>query len=129
MMQKVDAGGLFSSWKECAALSPHNQKEEVYNDVTEDVCTFLSQRQAASAVSVAKDNIWIDPGLAYEKCPTQYWPAKGLTVVALGYPVLFWDFSSYELIYQWKYPSYILTRGQMPYLAMLYLLSWSIVCA
>ena len=26
----------------------HNQKEEVYNDVTEDVCTFLSQRAQAA---------------------------------------------------------------------------------
>ena len=52
----------------------HNQKEEVYNDVTEDVCTFLSQRaQAALEAGVVKDNIWIDPGFGFaKKCPTQY---------------------------------------------------------
>ena len=70
----------------------HNQKEEVYNDVTEDVCTFLSQRaQAALEAGVAKDNIWIDPGFGFEKNVQHNIDLlKGLDkVVALGYPVLF----------------------------------------
>ena len=46
----------------------HNQKEEKYNDVTENVCTFLSQRtQAALEAGVAKENIWIDPGFGFAK--------------------------------------------------------------
>ena len=70
----------------------HNQKEEVYNDVTEDVCTFLSQRaQAALEAGVAKDNIWIDPGFGFAKNVQHNIDLlKGLDkVVALGYPVLF----------------------------------------
>ena len=71
----------------------HNQKEEVYNDVTEDVCTFLSQRaQAALEAGVAKDNIWIDPGFGFFGKNVQHNIdlLKGLDkVVALGYPVLF----------------------------------------
>ena len=70
----------------------HNQKEEVYNDVTEDVCTFLSQRaQAALETGVAKDNIWIDPGFGFAKNVQHNIDLlKGLDkVVALGYPVLF----------------------------------------
>ena len=46
----------------------HNQKEEKYSDVTENVCTFLSQRtQAALEAGVAKENIWIDPGFGFAK--------------------------------------------------------------
>ena len=70
----------------------HNQKEEVYNDVTEDVCTFLSQRaQAALEAGVVKDNIWIDPGFGFAKNVQHNIDLlKGLDkVVALGYPVLF----------------------------------------
>lgn len=70
----------------------HNQKEEVYNDVTEDVCTFLSQRaQAALEAGVAKDNIWIDPGFGFAKNVQHNIDLlKGLDkVVTLGYPVLF----------------------------------------
>ena len=70
----------------------HNQKEEVYNDVTEDVCTFLSQRaQAALEAGVAKDNIWIDPGFGFAKNVQHNIDLlKGLDkVVDLGYPVLF----------------------------------------
>ena len=70
----------------------HNQKEEVYNDVTEDVCTFLSQRaQTALEAGVAKDNIWIDPGFGFAKNVQHNIDLlKGLDkVVALCYPVLF----------------------------------------
>lgn len=38
----------------------HNQKEEVYNDVTEDVCTFLSQRAQASLGSRCGQGQYMD---------------------------------------------------------------------
>ena len=53
-----------SAEKNVPIILMHNQKEEKYNDVTENVCTFLSQRtQAALEAGVAKENIWIDPAL------------------------------------------------------------------
>lgn len=78
--------------KDVPIILTHNQKEEVYNDVTEDVCAFLNQRaQAALEAGVAKENIWIDPGFGFAK-NVQHNIAllKGLDkVVGLGYPVLF----------------------------------------
>ena len=66
--------------------------EEKYNDVTENVCTFLSQRtQAALEAGVAKENIWIDPGFGFAKNVQHNIDLlRGLDkVVGLGYPVLF----------------------------------------
>ena len=55
-----------SAEKNVPIILMHNQKEEKYNDVTENVCTFLSQRtQAALEAGVAKENIWIDPGFGF----------------------------------------------------------------
>ena len=82
--------------KDVPIILMHNQKEEVYNDVTEDVCAFLNQRaQAALEAGVAKENIWIDPGFGFAKNVQHNIDLlKGLDkVVELGYPVLFWDFS------------------------------------
>ncbi len=46
----------------------HNQKEEKYSDVTENVCTFLSQRtQAALEAGVAKENIGLILALVFLK--------------------------------------------------------------
>lgn len=70
----------------------HNQKEEVYQDVTQDVCDFLSARaQAAIDAGVPKDNIWIDPGFGFPKSVQHNMELlKGLDrVCQLGYPVLF----------------------------------------
>lgn len=70
----------------------HNQKEEVYQDVTQDVCDFLSARaQAAIDAGVPKDNIWIDPGFGFAKSVQHNMELlKGLDCVCqLGYPVLF----------------------------------------
>ena len=79
--------------KDVPIILTHNQKEEVYNDVTEDVCAFLNQRaQAALEAGVAKENIWIDPGFGFAKNVVQHNIdlLKGLDkVVELGYPVLF----------------------------------------
>ena len=78
--------------KDVPIILMHNQKEEVYNDVTEDVCAFLNQRaQAALEAGVAKENIWIDPGFGFAKNVQHNIDLlKGLDkVVELGYPVLF----------------------------------------
>lgn len=78
--------------KDVPIILMHNQKEEIYNDVTEDVCAFLNQRaQAALEAGVAKENIWIDPGFGFAKNVQHNIDLlKGLDkVVELGYPVLF----------------------------------------
>lgn len=79
--------------KDVPIILMHNQKEEIYNDVTDDVCAFLNQRaQAALEAGVAKENIWIDPGFGFAKNNVQHNIdlLKGLDkVVELGYPVLF----------------------------------------
>nr|CAC39313.1 dihydropteroate synthase [Streptococcus pyogenes] len=70
----------------------HNQKEEVYQEVTQDVCDFLSARaQAAIDAGVPKDNIWVDPGFGFPKSVQHNMELlKGLDhVCQLGYPVLF----------------------------------------
>ena len=81
-----------SAEKNVPIILMHNQKEEKYNDVTENVCTFLSQRtQAALEAGVAKENIWIDPGFGFAKNVQHNIDLlRGLDkVVGLGYPVLF----------------------------------------
>ncbi|MGT2935653.1 dihydropteroate synthase [Streptococcus castoreus] len=70
----------------------HNQDEEVYHNVTQDVCDFLSVRaQAALDAGVPKDNIWLDPGFGFAKSVQNNIDLlKGLEQVCqLGYPVLF----------------------------------------
>ncbi|EFM33564.1 dihydropteroate synthase [Streptococcus pyogenes ATCC 10782] len=70
----------------------HNQDEEVYQEVTQDVCDFLGNRaQAALDAGVPKNNIWIDPGFGFAKSVQQNTELlKGLDrVCQLGYPVLF----------------------------------------
>ena len=57
----------------------HNQKEEKYSDVTENVCTFLSQRTQAALEAGFSKNVQHNIDLL-----------RGLDkVVGLGYPVLF----------------------------------------
>ncbi|HER9928699.1 TPA: dihydropteroate synthase [Streptococcus pyogenes] len=70
----------------------HNQDEEVYQEVTQDVCDFLGNRaQAALDAGVPKNNIWIDPGFGFAKSVQQNTELlKGLDrVCQLGYHVLF----------------------------------------
>ncbi|MGT2928878.1 dihydropteroate synthase [Streptococcus dentasini] len=70
----------------------HNQKDEIYKDITQDVADFLTQRaQAALEAGVPKENIWIDPGFGFAKNAQQNLDLlKGLDrITGLGYPVLF----------------------------------------
>lgn len=78
--------------KDVPIILMHNQEDEVYGDVTQDVCDFLSQRaQAAVEAGVARDKIWLDPGFGFAKNEAQNIDLlKGLDrVTSLGYPVLF----------------------------------------
>ena len=66
--------------------------EKSYDDVTQDVCDFLSERvQVAREAGVPEENIWIDPGFGFPKNEAQNIELlKGLErVTSLGYPVLF----------------------------------------
>lgn len=70
----------------------HNQEEEVYQNVTQEVCDFLSERaKLALEKGVPKENIWIDPGFGFAKNAEQNLELlKGLEAVCqLGFPVLF----------------------------------------
>ncbi len=70
----------------------HNQSEETYDDVTQDVCNFLAQRALVARESgVPADYIWLDPGFGFAKNVAQNTALlKGLDKVCqLGYPVLF----------------------------------------
>lgn len=70
----------------------HNQEEEVYSDVTKDVCQFLAERaNLALEKGLAIENIWIDPGFGFAKNVEQNTDLlKGLEEVCqLGFPVLF----------------------------------------
>lgn len=70
----------------------HNQEEERYTNVVEDVCKFLEERaEQALAAGLSKENIWIDPGFGFAKNVEQNIDLlKGLDQVCqLGYPVLF----------------------------------------
>lgn len=70
----------------------HNQKEEHYENVTEEVCSSLLERaNAALEAGVKKENIWLDPGFGFAKSVQHNLELlKGLDKVTnLGYPVLF----------------------------------------
>lgn len=70
----------------------HNQTEEIYEDITAEVCDFLSARaQAALDAGVKADKIWLDLGFGFAKNPQHNIDLlKGLDQVCkLGYPVLF----------------------------------------
>jgi dihydropteroate synthase len=68
------------------------QAEPRYDDVTAEVARFLAARaEAAMAAGVAREKIWLDPGIGFGKHMTRHnLPLlKGLgDVVALGFPVL-----------------------------------------
>lgn len=70
----------------------HNQEQEGYEDVVEEVAAFLSERaQVALEAGVSKENIWIDPGFGFAKSvEDNLILLKGLDrITSLGYPVLF----------------------------------------
>ncbi|MGT2832884.1 dihydropteroate synthase [Streptococcus halotolerans] len=70
----------------------HNQEEEGYENITQEVIDFLKERaQAALDAGIAKDNIWIDPGYGFAKSAQDNIDLlKGLDqITALDYPVLF----------------------------------------
>lgn len=68
------------------------QRDPRYDDVTAEVCAFLRQRaEAALASGVARDRIWLDPGVGFGKHVTEHnLPLlRNLDqIVALGFPVL-----------------------------------------
>ncbi|SUO68546.1 dihydropteroate synthase [Streptococcus pyogenes] len=73
----------------------HNQDEEVYQEVTQDVCDFLGNRaQAALMLACQKNNIWIDPGFGFAKSVQQNTELlKGLDRrLSVGLSCLVWYF-------------------------------------
>jgi dihydropteroate synthase len=68
------------------------QAEPHYDDVVAEVAAFLAQRaEAAIAAGVARENIWLDPGVGFGKHMIRHnLPLlAGLDrIVALGFPVL-----------------------------------------
>ncbi|WP_300576847.1 dihydropteroate synthase [Phenylobacterium sp.] len=62
-----------------------------YGDVTAEVCDFLLARaEAALAAGVARDRIWLDPGIGFGKTLNHNLSllARLDAIVALGFPVL-----------------------------------------
>jgi dihydropteroate synthase len=62
-----------------------------YEDVVAEVCAFLAGRaQAAMAAGVAREKIWLDPGIGFGKTLDHNLALLGHldAVVALGFPVL-----------------------------------------
>ncbi len=67
------------------------QQAPRYEDVVAEVCEFLVQRaQAAVAAGVAKDRIWLDPGIGFGKTLAHNLALMAHLdrIVALGFPVL-----------------------------------------
>lgn len=67
------------------------QADPHYDDVVAEVCAFLAARaQAAIAAGVAREKIWLDPGIGFGKRPEHNLAliAHLDQVAALGFPVL-----------------------------------------
>ena len=68
------------------------QDAPVYGDVAAEVCDYLAARaQAAMAAGVAREKIWLDPGVGFGKHMTRHnlpLLRRIDEVVALGFPVL-----------------------------------------
>lgn len=68
------------------------QRDPRYDDVVGEVCAFLVERaEAAVAAGVAREKIWLDPGVGFGKHMTRHnlpLLAAMDRVVALGFPVL-----------------------------------------
>lgn len=70
----------------------HNQENEIYSDITQEVVSFLKERiQVALDTGVCKQNIWIDPGFGFAKSAEDNIKLlKELDkITEIGYPVLF----------------------------------------
>jgi dihydropteroate synthase len=72
---------------------PRNmQAEPHYDDVVRDVASFLAERaEAAMAAGVARERIWLDPGIGFGKHMLHHnlpLLARLDHIVALGFPVL-----------------------------------------
>ena len=82
----------------CEVVLMHMQGEPAtmqaaphYDDVTAEVCAFLAERaEAAQAAGVARDKIWLDPGIGFGKTLEHNLAllARLDAVCALGFPVL-----------------------------------------
>ncbi len=67
------------------------QAAPAYDDVTAEVCAFLAGRaRAAIAAGVAREKIWLDPGIGFGKTGEHSLTLLGALdrIVALGFPVL-----------------------------------------
>lgn len=67
------------------------QADPQYDDVMREVCDFLAERAAAAmAAGVAREKIWLDPGVGFGKLPEHNLAliARLDAVAALGFPVL-----------------------------------------
>jgi dihydropteroate synthase len=72
------------------------QQDPRYDDVVAEVCAFLAARaQAAIAAGVARERIWLDPGIGFGKDKAGAPPEHNLALLhsldrlgALGFPVL-----------------------------------------
>jgi dihydropteroate synthase len=68
------------------------QREPRYDDVTAEVAEFLAQRaEAAMAAGVARERIWLDPGIGFGKHSIRHnlpLLAHMDRIVGLGFPVL-----------------------------------------
>ena len=67
------------------------QANPTYGDVVEEVIAFLAARaEAAMAAGVARDRIWLDPGIGFGKALTHNLAllANLDRLVALGFPVM-----------------------------------------
>ncbi|WP_293407342.1 dihydropteroate synthase [Phenylobacterium sp.] len=67
------------------------QADPQYDDVVAEVCGFLAERaEAAMAAGVAREKIWLDPGVGFGKRPEHNLAliARLDAVAALGFPVL-----------------------------------------
>ncbi|WP_312685385.1 dihydropteroate synthase, partial [Brevundimonas nasdae] len=63
-----------------------------YDDVVAEVAAYLNDRaQAAMAAGVARDRIWLDPGIGFGKtlAHNMALTAHLQTLTALGFPVLY----------------------------------------
>lgn len=87
-------GGMLAlaAEKNVPLILMHNQQEESYQDIVQEVSDFLVKRaEVALEAGVAKENIWLDPGFGFAKNAEQNMTLlKGLDKICqLGYPVLF----------------------------------------
>jgi dihydropteroate synthase len=75
----------------CPVVLMHWRRDSFDERVVDDVVDYLAARaSAALAAGVAREHIWLDPGIGFAKTPTQSLAIlRALDrVVALGFPVL-----------------------------------------